>query len=159
MKSRLQHYQHMAHAPPPPPPSKKKQEEPPSEDLGKLDRLEQNLRDKTMDKVEENASGIKPTDQMQKQLDVFLPRDNNLNLKNQPLGDYSSLLGQMDKQLKTLGYAFESSTNQSKADVVKIQESNSTWQSIAPIGLLNQSKKAAKKATKDYNHRMSAQFY
>ena len=92
----------MAHATPPPPQPKKKQEEP-SEDLGKIDRLEQTLRDKTMDKVEENASGIKPTDQMQKQLDVFLPRDNNLNLKNQPLADYSSLLGQMDKQLKTLG--------------------------------------------------------
>ena len=148
----------MAHAPPPPPQPKKKQEEP-SEDLEKLDKIEQTLRVRTMDKVEENASGIKPTDQMQKQLDVFIPRDNNLNLKNTKLGDYSFQLGQMDKQLKTLGYAFESSTNQSKSDVAKIQESNSTWQSIAPIGLLNQSKKNEKRARKDYNHRMSAQFY
>ena len=112
-----------------------------------------------MSKVEETASGISPTPSMQQQLDTYLPRDNNLHLSAQPLGDYSTLLGQMDQQLKTLGYAFESSTNQSKSDVVKIRESNQIWQSIAPIGLMNQSRKAEKRAKKDYNHRMSSQLY
>ena len=148
----------MKHVPVPVKP--KKQDEPDtSGDVGKLDKLEATLRQNTMSKVEETASGISPTPSMQQQLDTYLPRDNNLHLSAQPLGDYSTLLGQMDQQLKTLGYAFESSTNQSKSDVVKIRESNQIWQSIAPIGLMNQSRKAEKKAKKDYNHRMSSQLY
>ena len=148
----------MKHVPVPVKP--KKQDEPDaSGDVGKLDKLEATLRQNTMSKVEETASGISPTPSMQQQLDTYLPRDNNLHLNAQPLGDYKTILGQMDQQLKTLGYAFESSTNQSKSDVVKIRESNQIWQSIAPIGLMNQSRKAEKKAKKDYNHRMSSQLY
>ena len=65
----------------------------------------------------------------------------------------------MDQQLQTLGYAFESSTNQSKADIQKIKDSNEIWKSVAPVGLLNMSKKNEKHARKPHNHKLSNQFY
>jgi hypothetical protein len=113
-----------------------------------------------MEKVDSTASKVDPaTNSMEKQMDKYLPQDNEYNLRSQPLGDYTSLLKQMDQQLQTLGYAFEASTNQSKDDIQKIKDSNEVWQAVAPVGLLNMSKKNEKQAKKPHNHKLSNQFY
>ena len=128
--------------------------------MTKVDSFERTLRKSVIEKVDSNASRVDPvTNSLSAQMDRYLPPDTQYQLKSQPLGDYSNLLKQMDQQLQTLGYAFEASTNQSKEDVQKIKDSNEVWKSVAPVGLLNMSKKAEKVARKPHNHKLSNQFY
>lgn len=119
----------------------------------KLDALEQELRDDTIDTktsmVAQGQGQGTGTAQQKQMLAMYDPQNTDYNYYGSIVGDYTNLISQMADDRQGATTAMKLSTVEAKPEADRMQNSEDQWNLLAiQFGLQSRSEKVVKKAMK-----------
>jgi hypothetical protein len=127
-------------------------------DVARLDALERELRDATVQSKSEMSSQLQGTgsgtQEQKTMIEKYDPQNKTLNYYGTVLGDYSTLLGQMENNLSSATSAMTLSTLEAKSEGSRLSSTDSYGMISNQFGLSRQSEETYKKAKK--NHKLSS---
>ena len=119
--------------------------------IDKLDGLERELRDATMESREEMTSQMNGagtgTAEQRSMVERFDPQNKDVNYYGKVLGDYSAILSQMNSDTSSATAAMNLSTKEAKAETTRLSSESFDMLSNQ-FGLTRQSEDSFKKARK-----------